>query len=517
MILMLGLTSCKLDPNWDVDALAPIAQTTLTPGNLMGDSNLIVQPGGDLVLDYETNVFDFPVDSLLRIPDSTYAYSFNSPINFTLPPGAPIQVYNDYLAFNVPDVGLSKAFIEGGKLRIEVKSTVTQPASINFQIPKAKKNGVIFSFTDNLAPAPIGGYSIYEKEFEINGYDIDFTGDNNDQYNKLRLEINATVASDAQPSQILAGQELIKTSISFVNVKPGFAKGKINTRTLNITADTVKLPFMDMVKSGTIDVDEVDLTLTVQNGFGVDARCKFDYITGLNTRTGSSIALNHPIIGNAINLNSATQIPSGGLPFSYSSYQLGISTSNSNLEAFAVNFPDRIAINGGFTVNPNGNLSAGNDFVFSSSSAKVNLRVVAPLTFSSNNLKLADTVNFNGSSLLKNNPIKSGKLKIYADNKFPFECGIKLTALDSLGAVVWSQPTEEILAAGIAQSDGRVYQSTPSTVMLTLSEQDFKMLTRGKKIFFEVRFHTLPTAQLMKIYHDYSLGLKVVAEVKAGI
>lgn len=510
-------TSCKLDPNWDVEALAPLAQTTLTPANLIGDSNLVVQPGGDLLLDFETEVFDFPVDSILRLPDSTYLYSFTAPFSFTINPGLPMNVYDNYLLFNLPEIGLSEALIESGKLKINIRNAATQPAIIEFKIPKAKKDGVPFTFTDNLEAAPAGSYSEYAREFDIRGYAIDFSGDNNDQYNKLRMTITATIAPGADPLPVTVGQEIIRTSISFESVKPFFGRGRINTRSLNIAADTVKLPFFDMVKSGTLDLDQADLTLNVINGFGIDAQCHFDYVTGLNTRTGTNVSLNHPLIGNDINLNAATQVANGPLPFTASSYPLHITTANSNLEAFAVNFPDRLAVNGRFTVNPNGNLSSGNDFVFSSSSAKVKLRVTAPLTFSANNLLLADSVGFNGESLLKKSPIKSGVLKVYAQNKFPFEFGLKLTAADASGAAVWSMTAEEVLAAGIAQPDGRVYQPVSSVLTLALTAEDFKKIAQSKSLFFEVRFHTLPTAQLMKIYQDYSLGLKVVAQVTAGI
>ena len=60
------LGGCSLDPNWDVDALVPVAETTLTPGHIFRDSNLVTQAGGDLVLDYRAKVFSFPVEDLLE-------------------------------------------------------------------------------------------------------------------------------------------------------------------------------------------------------------------------------------------------------------------------------------------------------------------------------------------------------------------------------------------------------------------------------------------------------------------
>lgn len=516
-IFILTFSSCKLEPNWDVDALAPIAETTLTPGNIFRDSNLIVQPGGDLVLDYEARVFEFPVDSILKIPDSTYTYNFISPFTLFLDPGTTLPVYNNYLLFNLPDIGLREALLRGGQLRVKVISTLPQPSIINFKILKASKAGVSFDFTDNVPAAAAGGTAEYIRDFDISWYNIDFSGDNNDQYNKLRLQIFASLPLDAQSFQVPPGQELIRTEISFVEAQPYFARGKINTRSINIAADTVKLPFFDLIQSGALDIESANLDLTVNNGFGVDARAVFNSITGVNTRTGNTVALNHPILGNNINLNAAQLSPSGNLPFTPSNYVLNISTNNSNLEPFATNFPNKISIDGNFTINPLGNLSSGNDFVFFNATAAVNMHLTAPLTFSANNLLLSDTVAFNGESLSKNNPAKNGSLKIYAENMFPFELELRLQTVDSLGNILGTPANGQLIAAGIAESDGRVYQPVSSIVNVELSETDMLNLKSAKGVIFQVRFHSLPAGQLMKIYHDYRVHLKAVALITAGI
>ncbi len=517
LLFSVCLGGCKLDPNWDVDALAPLAETTLTPGKIFRDSNLVVQPTGDLVLDYRAKVFSFPVEDLLNIPDSTYSYNFISPVNLNIQPGFPMEVYNNYLLFNLPDIALREAVLMEGKLRIKVISTATQPAVINFQIPKARKSGIAFSFSDNLQAAPAGGSAEYIREFDISGYTIDFSGDGGNLFNKLRMVIVATINADAQPFPVSAGQEIIRTDISFISAKPYFAKGQLNPRQLDIASDTVSLPFMHLVKSGMLDIDDVNLALEIRNGFGVDARCRFMQVKGINTRNGNEVSLTHPIIGNAINLNSAVYNYNAPPNFFASSYPLIFNSANSNLEAFAVNFPDRLSIIGNFSLNPQGALSAGNDFVFHNSEAAVYAHLTAPLAFSANNLYLSDTVSINGASLKKNNPVKKGSLKIYALNKFPFELEIKLQTVDSLGQVSATPAANQLIAPGIAAADGRVYDPASSAVTIEFNEQQFEKLTEAKGLVFEVRFHTLPQPGLMRIYHDYFLQLKVVAKLTAGI
>lgn len=511
------LNACRFEPEWDVDALAPIAYTTLTPENLFRDSNLVVQPGGDLLLDYSAEVFEFPVDSLLRIPDTTFVYNFTSPLSITINPGFPLNVYDNYLLFNLPEIGMREAVMREGKLFIRVISKATRPTIINFEIPRATRNGVPFTFTDNLPAAPEGGTTEYLRKFDMSGYTIDFTGDNYDKYNKLRLKITATISPDADPLPVVAGQEIIRTEISFRGAKPYFAKGRIYKRALEIAEDTVKLPFFNLIKSGVLDIDAANLQLTVENGLGVDVQCVFSSVTGVNSRTGNSVALNHAILGNAININSAAMNLSAPPNFYPSYYPVTVTTTNSNLEDFAVNFPDKVSVNGTFTVNPYGNLSAGNDFVFDNSNASVHLHLTAPLAFAAVNLVLSDTVKFNGASLKKNNPIKKGSLKLYAENKYPVEMELKLSVVDSSGNVLFVPAVNQLIAAGIAQADGKVYQPVNSWLGITLTEQQFTQLTEAGGIVFEARFHTLPSPQLMKIYPDYFLKLKLMAEFTAGI
>jgi hypothetical protein len=514
---LLFFGGCSLDPNWDVEALAPVAETTLTPGHIFRDSNLITQPGDDLVLDYRAKVFSFPVEDLLNIPDSTYSYNFISPVNLSIQPGYPLVVYNNYLLFNLPDISLREAILLGGKLRVEVYSTATQPAEINFQIPKAKINGVPFSFTDNLLPAAPGETTFYSKEFDISGYTIDFTGDNGNLFNKLRMYIVATINADAQAFPVAAGQEVIRTDISFISAKPYFAKGQLNPRELDIASDTVNLPFMHLIQSGMLDIDDVELALDIQNGFGVDARCLFQQVKGINTRNGNQVSLSHPLMGNSINLNAAVYNNAAPPNFFASAYPLVFHSGNSNFEQFAVNFPDKLSVSGNFSLNPQGNLSSGNDFVFHNSEAAVFAHLTAPLAFSATNLVLRDTVSINGESLKKNNPLKKGLLRIYARNLFPMEMEVKLQTVDSLGQVSATPASNQLIAAGIAASDGRVYDPVNSMVTVEFNEQQFEKLTEAKGLIFEVRFHTLPQPGLLKMYHDYFLHLKVVAKLTAGL
>ena len=97
-LLLLGsaFTSCKKnldEANWDVDGLTPIFKTSLDINNLLADSLIQKNADNSLKLVYSNRFYNFNVDSLLDVPDTTVRSSFKIPfgsINAT--PG--FQLFN---------------------------------------------------------------------------------------------------------------------------------------------------------------------------------------------------------------------------------------------------------------------------------------------------------------------------------------------------------------------------------------------------------------------------------------
>ncbi len=56
------------------------------------------------------------------------------------------------------------------------------------------------------------------------------------------------------------------------------------------------------------------MDMKIENGFGIDAQLRIDTLQSINTITGGATALNHPLIGNAINLTRALDLASPGYP-----------------------------------------------------------------------------------------------------------------------------------------------------------------------------------------------------------
>ena len=516
-VITIGFSSCKLDPNWDVDVLAPIAQTTLTPANMIPAGEVIPDSTGKLHYLFDDVVYEGIMDSLFVLPDTTYTYGFVSPANLTIQPGISLDVFEGYINPQINAASVTELIVRSGGMQVGLVSYAPRPIIIQFIIPKATKDGQVFTLTRNMDAAPAGGSITLNESIDLSGYHLDLTGDNGTIGNRVKIKIVATIDPSAQPFPISVGSPLVNCNFKLVDLKPYYAKGTIKKQEITYNSGNMKLAVMEMVKSGTVNLEDISMKISIVNGIGADFQATVYDVYGTNGYNGNEVHLSHPSINSSINVNRAQSRIFQDPPYIPANKEILINSGNSNLKAFVENLSAYLNIKAKFVVNPYGNVSGGNDFIFYNSVAQLRLKVEAPLAFSISDLLLVDTVAFNGASLKKNNPVKSGKLKIYTENKFPLECNIRLFAMDDLGNLVWSMPVAETLAPGLAQPDGRVYQPTSSILSVSLSESEFSALTNASKIYFQVKFQTSPTNQLMNIYEDYSLGVKVVAEVKAGI
>jgi hypothetical protein len=112
---------------------------------------------------------------------------------------------------------------------------------------------------------------------------------------------------------------------------------------------------MKNITGGSINVDSINLVLTVKNGFNLIAQSTITSVKGMNSKTSSMVDLTFPMIQTSMNINPA----SGGL-YDYvpSEYPIAINSSNSNLAPFIENMSDSIILGYELEINPFGNVTA---------------------------------------------------------------------------------------------------------------------------------------------------------------
>src|ERR1039457_2278372 len=78
-IVLLIWSSCKRNPNqerWDTNILAPLVKSTLTLKNLINDTLLKTNADSTISLVYQSSLYNFTLDSLFKIPDTTMTNSY---------------------------------------------------------------------------------------------------------------------------------------------------------------------------------------------------------------------------------------------------------------------------------------------------------------------------------------------------------------------------------------------------------------------------------------------------------
>ena len=77
-LLIVVLFSCKKEntkPAWDVDVVTPLVNTTMTIRDIVNDTVLQVNTDSSVSLVYKSSFYDFNLDEILKVPDTTIEYT----------------------------------------------------------------------------------------------------------------------------------------------------------------------------------------------------------------------------------------------------------------------------------------------------------------------------------------------------------------------------------------------------------------------------------------------------------
>ncbi len=512
--ITLCVISCRFDKlNWELDILAPIATTSLSFQNFLSDSLFTVDPNEQLRLNFETNLFEIPIDSLLNIPDTTLFYEVISPLTININPGVPLDSYNNEVLFNIPIIRLTEAIAEEGKFKVQIKNFTNRKIDVTFTIPRATKGGVSISFEDVIQTGSAANPFVYTREFDLSGYWLNLRGDNNNLFNRLRIIIFTKLDATGEVLPVTQGQKLLELSNSFIGLKPYYAKGDFGTQKINLNTDTLRLNFMKKFKQGSLDLEKAEFKLMVENGIGSDIQARFFSIKGVNTATENQVELLNGGLNPVLNVTRATNNLWNTPEFFPTQKEYVVNEQNTNLLPFISNLPDLVKVNADFTVNPITNISGGNDFIFSKSKAFIKLGVNVPLNISINNLLFVDTVAYNIYNENQNNPIESADLRILVKNGFPYNFDLRLYIMDDFG-IVDSLVTQSQIVAAPVNSSLRVVEKVESELRIRANASQAEKFFRGNRFLIKVKANSLNSPQILPVFEEYKMDLKVIANFK---
>ncbi|MBL0104032.1 MAG: hypothetical protein IPP51_09945 [Bacteroidetes bacterium] len=514
--LVLFVFSCKKEndsPQWDVNILGPLAHATIGVGQLMGNNYLQADPNGRLEISYDTTFSNFQLDSIYQVPDTTIpTVVLFPPFPATIQPDFPFYSNNNNVALGVGGVSIKKAVISSGIIRIDIRNSMHSKIKFTYTIPKAIKNGNPFTIVIWVDSASATQPQSFTGDYDFSGYTVDMTGSTGSLSNTISYSVEARSDPNGVPFTVNASDTVININSSLIGITPSYVKGYLGQTDINEVKD-MNVGIGGLIQSGTLLLDSSTLDLRFTNYVGADIQAYVNLLTSHNSNTGANVALTNPsLIQHTINLNRATETSTASGNITPGIYSFHLDNGNSNLKALLENLPDRLQYNVDLGINPLGNISGFNDFVYSDYLVESQMNLKIPLRFAANQLMLVDTTDFNLASTTNLEAIGVSTITMVAKNGFPFDMNLQLLLVNEQNQVIDSLFSPDLIRAASVDANYIVTSSTETRIPIPVNESRKQHLQVVKKICIKASFTTPNYPQTVQLFNSYHLDLKFIAD-----
>ena len=501
---MFTLACNKKETTWQTDMLLPIVTSEMTMDNLLSSDNIVANPDQTLSYIFEEEIDLMGVDSIVDIQDTLAVDIFNVPFTFKIPPGQKVIKKINTSVLNFGDLELTKATTKKVRMKFYVTNSITQPLLVRYELFSAKKNELIYVTEEKVEAPTDGGKTYEEKEVILDGYDIDFTGPNHNAVNTIYSQTTVWIHPDADTATITPSDTLMIIS-TFEEFVPSYAFGYLGSQALSSSASIAINVFSNIV-SGAFDLNNVNASIDIYNYLGVDLSMEIKKISSKNSSTNTIVDLSHSIIGSSLNFSRG--IESGDIDYPVYPNRYLYDISNSNLDEMIEIMPDSFIIDVDGVINPLGNISAGNDFIYFDKGLDAKVKFEIPLMFSASNLIIEDTtqINFSDEGIL------GGFLNINFENHFPFDLNIQFYILNSTNDIIDSVfYNSTLIKAGEVNQYGIVENSSKSTLKMELKENMLSAMRNNDRMLLRANINSL-NQHKYKLYQNYGLKVKVIGD-----
>ncbi|MFN8310315.1 MAG: hypothetical protein U0T73_10175 [Chitinophagales bacterium] len=408
---------------------------------------------------------------------------------------------------------------EDGDLDVYISSSIQEQLRITYILKGAyDRYGKPVQVSSIVPPASPGNPSFIQRSFSLKDHSINLTGSAGNKFNTYTQVIIAHVDSSNVLRHITSDDSL-HFDFRIRNIKPRYIKGYGGRDTIKF-AGTSPFQFINLFGNSppnSLQFEKVNLSLSIENGLGIDGTVKVKTLTGVNVN-GNNVTLtdnsSSPIIGTALKIDRATDFP---LTPAFNSF--GLNSSSSNINAFISNLPNQIAYDVEVRTNPTGNHGTYDDFAYLDSHLKVNLDLNVPLSLMANQLTLRDSFDFSiGNTPNEINNISEGVLHLITYNKFPINSTIVLIAYDSAWNSVDTLIKNGILPGATLGPSCKVESFSKSVLDIPAGTPVIDRLRNAKHAVIEVVFNTNSkpgcNGGFVKIFNDYTIEAKLTADFK---
>ena len=506
-------TSCRKTgaANWNVDLILPVTNSSLNISNYFGDTILKADNTGLFHVKINRELASLKLDSLLRLPDTTFVQSFTIPAigNPTVTPGQiiPVAAANE-TKFDLPNgIQLKNVEIRRSTLHIKFSNSITQPLDVSISLPGVTKNGLAFNITETI---PTGTNSLI-KDYDLAGYNLNLTGLSGKIYNALVENVGIKVNANAGNAVVKYGQGLTM-ELGYTDIIPQFVEGYFGQQNLQLPSDTTKLDIYKNFSAENFVLSDASLKFSIINDIGADFSGSINQLSSFNTSARKKVLMNNNQL-NRMFVNAAqrnnTQITSSTLAVTFN-------TVNSNIAPFISNLPDKLSYSGSVTINPLGDeVKNYSQFAFYNTGIRVLADIDIPVRFSASavNLFTESKVDFSNVKQLDN--FNEGTFVIRLTNSFPFATQVQTYLLDVNHQVLDSllMPGGNTISYGELNSQNIVVKAAETTLNVVFDKAKIEKLKTTKYIKVKSRVMFPPNPPEIQILENYSVKVSIVAEL----
>ena len=496
LLLSLFFQACQKDiePSWDSTWHGSFAHGSIMLSDLLQDS-IVNTNNQEVWLTMSRDIYELTPDSLVSIPENIDKISYKTPFNLEIIPGKELINTSVNKDIQANTAELSSAVVQKGIISVETKSTYDQPVKYTYNFPGITKNGQSLKITDTTETTNSGTLKT-NKNYNITDYRIDMTGKNNDAFNQIFYQVTAQTTNNADTLYVTP-QDSLALNINFKELQFHQIEGYFGQKEFSIT-DTTSIDFLSHIESGIIDLDSVYTELKIENGLGADLMLNVNDLISINRNNNQTIALTGDFINSDISIARAVKNTS------ITPVIKTIDLTNSNMEEFIENLPEKIASNLSIKLNPLGNISMGNDFFNSNHPLNINMFMDIPLKLSMDNIWLTDTIDLDVD---EEAPFQNASMALIVQNYFPVDAIVTVKTI--------SQHTENktitnnnTIAAGVLNAQDIVDQASESVINLNISNEAITDLKDAGKLLVQINLQT-QNLKMLQFYEHYRMDYEL--------
>jgi hypothetical protein len=515
------LTSCNKPKtelisggNWNPNLAIPIGYSDFDIYDILKnhDNNeiVIINSAGEVALNYDGEISSIKAKDVLTLQDQQFSL-FNSNVGSI--GVVPVSNFNQTIqtTINTPiplvfpnNIEISSIQLESGELAFTLSTNLSHDVEFQLTFPSIKINGVPVTKTitsNYLGSTPHGTISTVS----LNNAEIDLTNGNT---TTNTLAINAQLKIIGTGNQI-TGNETIDLSFDLKNMEYDNVKGYFGQETLSTALDSVLIRIFSSTTAGTFQLTNPKLNFSVNNSFGIPLELSINNLKTINVITNqitpisnsslNAIAISAPVNVGDSTVTNLTQINN---------------TNTTNFNSLINNTPKYLTYSAGVITNPTGQTGTLNH-ISKNSQLKLKVNFELPLEGFAYDFEIKDTLNFNFAE--NTDQVEQVLFRLISSNGFPMNLLIAGEFVDQNynPLIDFIGGEKELIGAAQVDNTGRVSSANSKIIDIVFDKTKINLLKNAKYVILKASAATTqPQTQVVKIYDDYKLLLKLGMQVK---